>query len=145
MKKYDRICCHELSGVVDFIHSQVDPHPHPEQVCITLHPKFKSDVLEYGALYRASDQGCVDKDKLKRNRDERDRAHSSNCSFVRWIWDRMGYGHRIMPPACVVAKIREFHMKNAPFWYYHNFIPGKFRCETGRHCVAAANDTCNIK
>jgi len=164
MKKYDRICCHELSGILDFIQSDSSDSDHEGQQyqghrtnehgdahvgCITLHPKFTSDVLEYGALYRVHSSDQSDQPgsnvKFRKSREERERAHSANCSFIRWIWSRLGYGHRVMPPACVIAKIREVHMTSAPFWYYQNFIPGKFRCEFGKHCVAAAKDTINIK
>lgn len=143
MKKYDRICCHELSGVVGFIQSEFDSAPASHR-CITLHPQFKAQVLEYGALYQQHHK-YLDKHKWKHGQDEQSRATSSCCAFVLWVWDRLGYGDRIMPPACVVARIREHHMKNAPFWYYRNFLPGKLQCEYGRHCVAAAKDTVNIK
>jgi hypothetical protein len=151
MRKYDRICCRELSRVAEFLHEEVegegdwvsdsDSEDHHIN-CITSHPQFQSDVLEYGALFR-SQQIHPDLDlrhKIRNGKYGKERAHNSTWAFVSWIWDRMGYDTKIMPPACVVSKIREEHMKSTPFWYYRNFIPSKKVCEYGRHCVEARKD-----
>ena len=144
MRKYDRICCRELSRVVEFLDEELDGDnscsDHSHNTCVTTHPRFKADVLEYGALFR-SNQKHLDRYKIKHGKDGKESAYNSAWSFVRWIWNQWGYDTKIMPPACVVAKIREEHMKSAPFWYYRNFVPGKKVCEYGRHCVAATKDT----
>ncbi|XP_037528557.1 P2X purinoceptor 7-like [Rhipicephalus sanguineus] len=90
------LCCREMGEPV----AAAQP-----EGCITEHPEFHLLCLNIAVLRVAyfelrARRDCMDEDIHKRYR------YTAYRQFVRWLWGRLGRGHRFVLPSCVVAKIR---------------------------------------
>jgi len=139
MQNYDRICCLEIKGVVDFMEDELNDSVQ----CITQHPRFEKDVLEYEGYLRllrtskgsTDDSTAFELRKFKKATDNQ-KVFMCRYSFIRWIFNRIGWDHGMVVPACVVRKIRKKCMPSAGPLYFDSFVPKK-TCKYGKHCVKA--------
>jgi hypothetical protein len=143
MRIYDRICCRELKGVLAFMKEEMSV-----VTCITKHPRFESDVLDYKGFLRSmksrlngpnkdSNQDQVQQDyRLFKAGTDQERIFKCSGAFVRWIFDRIGWTDRVPIPACVMDRIRKTHAPKAGPAYFQPFRASK-PCNFGVHCRKA--------
>ncbi|CAG7838165.1 unnamed protein product [Allacma fusca] len=120
MRDYDRICCREIKDVTEFLDEEMDDAT-KKHLCITSHPRFEIDVLQFQALQRTH--------YYRTNHYGNTPGYMASWSFIRWIWNKLGWGNRMVIPSCVSSKIKEKFGSDGVACYAAVSV-----CETARHC-----------
>ena len=114
-----RICCHMPTDVENVCCGMA-------RNCITLGPQFPMYCTDEGALriaLRMLNEFFVEEVEILNNNSLR---HAGYRNFVLWQYGRIGRGHRVVIPACVVQAIRNAYPNPNGIYtgFWLAFLPG---------------------